>query len=423
MSPSILPVLYIMINTHQLKSGLRVVTEHNPSVSTVALNWAVPAGVATNDQDGSSVIISEMVLRGANGLSAREHNESLELLGVRKHVTCGNEYFFVSGVMLGSVFEEAFRLLSGYILNPLMPESELLACKQLCLQSLSGLADDPALQAKIALNTYHYPAPFNRTGYGDKEVLEHGTIADLSRVLQDRFLPDGSIIALSGNIQHEEAVAVIESETVDWSGTPKSILNVKKPLRGSHWIQHDSSQVHIGIAMDAPNMQDKFSLYEAIATTAFGGTTSGRLFAQVRQRRSLVYSVGAQYAASKDRSSIKIHAGTTPARAPETIEVCLDQLEELKKGITQSEFDRVVRRMKSQIVMRGESTAARASAIWADSNALSKARTLQDKLDEIDGVRLSDVNDWLAARIFGKLTLVTLGPEELRVNPDQLTQH
>ena len=110
-----------------------------------------------------------------------------------------------------------------------------------------------------------------------------------------------------------------------------------------------------------------------------------------------------------------MHAGTTPERAKETIEVCLEQLSILQNGITQDEFARTIQRMKSRTVMHGESTTARASSLWGDQYALGKTRSLADKMREIDGISLENVNNWLKNRDYGKLTLVYVGPSDLNL--------
>jgi predicted Zn-dependent peptidase len=96
--------------------------------------------------------------------------------------------------------------------------------------------------------------------------------------------------------------------------------------------------------------------------------------------------------------------------------VCLDQLKELRSGITRDEFDRAVLRMKSRTVMCGESTPSRASMLWSDHHAFGISKTLDDRMREIDAVTYESVNEWLAARVFNCGTLVTLGPNEITVD-------
>ena len=68
--------------------------------------------------------------------------------------------------------------------------------------------------------------------------------------------------------------------------------------------------------------------------------------------------------------------------------------------------------MKSRLVMSGESTSARANAVWSDFHALGRGRTLQERLEQIDAVKLGDVNDWLRNRSFGQMSAVSIGPEQ-----------
>ena len=123
----------------------------------------------------------------------------------------------------------------------------------------------------------------------------------------------------------------------------------------------------------------------------FGGVSSGRLFTEVRQKRSLCYSVHASYQSSKENATTRVHAGTTPERAAETIDVILDQLALLRKGITEEEFQRTATRLRAGTVMGGESTAARARSLLGDQYALGRTRTLQERLDELSTVTYCEV--------------------------------
>ena len=109
-----------------LDNGLIIGGEQRVGVQTVALHLAVPAGIATNDNDGESAVLAELVQRGASGLSALEHQHALERLGVRKHVSCGKEFIFVSAVMLASKLDAAFPLIYS-IFSRCIPSSNAIA--------------------------------------------------------------------------------------------------------------------------------------------------------------------------------------------------------------------------------------------------------------------------------------------------------
>jgi predicted Zn-dependent peptidase len=408
------------IQQHQFDSGLRVITESIPGTKTVAVNWAVPSGVATNQHDGDSVVLAELVQRGVSGLCAKEHNDALDSLGVRRQVSCGIEFFRVSAVMLGCHFTQGIPLIGAYLLNPELPPDGLDACKSLCLQSIQSLEDDPSHLVGVALNQHHLPSPFNRSAYGSVREIESATIERLREVHTSSFVPDGSILVVAGDIHHDEVVACIGDIVASWEGTQNTIETIGCTSRGIHWIQRDTNQVHLAFAFDGPSAIDENVLHEAVAISVFGGATSGRLFTQVRQRRSLCYSVSAQFAPARERSVIRMRAGTTPERAKETVEVCLHQLNKLREGITQEEFARTIQRMKSQTVMHGEATTARASALWGDQYAIGRTRSLTERVEEIDSISYVKVNSWLKNRDFGDLTLVYVGPEDLELDANAL---
>lgn len=397
-----------------------MITQYIPNVKSVALNWGVRAGVAMNSNDGESVLLAELIQRGVHDFDAKQHNDALDAIGVNRHVSCGVEYLRVSSVMLGNRLSEALPLLGAYLLNPLLPEEHLSPCKSLCLQSIQSLADNPSHLATVELNAHHLPAPYNRSAYGTEDCIESATIEQLRGVYQQRFIPNDSILVIAGEVNHKKVVEEIDNLVSTWDSGNQLHIQSTSSDRGFHWVKQDTSQVHLSFAFDAPNANDDHSIIESVAISVFGGATSGRLFTQVRQRRSLCYSVSAQYAPAKQRSTVRMHAGTTPERADETVQVCLEQLSELKRGITQEEFTRTIQRMKSRTVMHGESTTARASALWGDQYALGKTRSLADRLQEIEAVKFDEVNDWLSQREYGKLTCIAVGPTTINFDSPDL---
>ena len=77
-----------------LDNGLHLITEHVPDVRTAALEWLVPAGVATNEHDGDSVLLTELMFRGAGGLSDKEHTQAVRHAwnSPRHHLRCTPSY-------------------------------------------------------------------------------------------------------------------------------------------------------------------------------------------------------------------------------------------------------------------------------------------------------------------------------------------
>jgi predicted Zn-dependent peptidase len=169
------------------------------------------------------------------------------------------------------------------------------------------------------------------------------------------------------------------------------------------------------MAFDAPPEKDRNSLVERLAMGVLSGSTSGRLFTEVRQKRSLCYSVGASYRAGRDTGMISLYAGTTPERAQETLDVCRSEIERMKSGVTQAEFNRAVTGLKSHQIMQGESTPARAAALVYDQFRVGRARTLEEVAAAVDAISIERLNQYIAGREFGEFTTVSIGPAPLNV--------
>jgi predicted Zn-dependent peptidase len=173
------------------------------------------------------------------------------------------------------------------------------------------------------------------------------------------------------------------------------------------------------LAYDAPPERDKHSMTERLAIAVLSGSTSGRLFTEVRQKRSLCYSVGASYRAGRDTGMVSLYAGTTPERAQETLDVCREEIERIKSGVTHAEFNRAVVGLKSHQIMQGESTPARAAALVYDQFRLGRARTLEEVAAVIDSITIEQLNQYIASRQFGEFTVVSIGPAKLETSKRQ----
>jgi predicted Zn-dependent peptidase len=109
------------------------------------------------------------------------------------------------------------------------------------------------------------------------------------------------------------------------------------------------------------------------------------------------------------------YAGTSNERAQQTLDQFLIELNRLSDGITAEELARAKTGLKSSTIMSGESTSARAGAIAHDCFVRGRLRTIDEIIQTIDAVTLEQVNDYLANNRPGDITLVIVGPKELKL--------
>jgi predicted Zn-dependent peptidase len=415
------------ILTRSLSCGMPLIIEPIDGVRSVGLSWLLRAGSAVDlpEREGASALYGELLLRGAGDLDSRAHADALDRLGAGRSADVGTFHVKVGASMIAERLPEVLPLLADMVLRPRMDAESVEPARDMALQALESLADDPQERALIAARARHQPAPINRSGLGTPEGLAALTRDELVRGWRAAARPGGAIMSIAGAVDPGAIIPLIESLLGAWTGEAASIrLGAAAPRGYAHEVDQ-SNQVQVILLHDAPAEDDPSCLLERIVINTLSGGMSGRLFTEVREKRGLCYSVSAGYATDRVPAGVPgggygrvlAYVGTTPERAQESLDVLHAELERINTPagrITESEFARAVIGMKSRLVFSGESTSARAGALAGDFHRLGRPRSLDQMAAAIDRITLDQVNAYLAGRKLGRLTIQTLGPAPLK---------
>lgn len=412
------------IVTRTLACGMPLVVERLSGVRSAALTWILPAGYAFEPDErlGLSAMWAELLLRGAGPRASREHADAVDRLGASRSASNGPLTLAISSVALGERLVEALPLLVDMVRAPRFDADAIGPARDLCLQAIESLRDDPQERAVLACRARHYPAPINRSSLGSAEGLGALTRDEIASEWRRLARPGGSYVAVAGAVDADQVAESLDGLLAGWSGsTAEPALRGSAP-RGYGHEPDETNQVQIVVMHDAPadglvgGREGDEALLEKVAVAVLSGGMSGRLFTEVREKRGLCYSVSAGYRGDKGYGSVIAYVGTTPERASESLKVLVSELERINTPagrVTRDEFERAVVGMKSGLVMSGESTSARAGALAGDLRRLGCARSLGEMSRRIDAITLDQLNGYLASRRLGTLTVQTLGPRAL----------
>jgi predicted Zn-dependent peptidase len=144
-----------------------------------------------------------------------------------------------------------------------------------------------------------------------------------------------------------------------------------------------------------------------------GGSSYSRLFQEVREKRGLAYAVQARFDALEVTGMYRVYVGTSAERAHESIEVIMEELKKVEEsGLSEDELTLAKTRLKSQLLMRSESTSSRMVANLRSWFFEETLRSLQDVKDRIERVRTEDVLRLTQTLgITRNLAAVAMGPE------------
>ena len=403
--------------TQPLANGLMLLGQPMDNVSSAAMAMLVPAG-ASHDPDGlegAAYVATEWRLRGAAQRDSRQLNDALDSLGIDHDESVLSAHLEFSMAQLGANLPQAIELLADIVLRPRFEDDTFDPCRDLTLQDLASLEDEPARKCNILLRERFFPYPLGRNILGSEQSLAAMT-PQAVRSHCTKIAPHDAILAVAGNFDWPKFVEMAKRSFGDWSAKAPAKVNTKPIAGGLLHVKKDSAQQHIALAHNAVPMGDARSYQALMAEKVLSGGMSGRLFTEVREKRGLVYHVSTRYASMKSHAGFFTYAGTRPQVAQETLDVTVGELKRLSEGISHEEMTRARTQLKSALVMQGESTVARAHTLAADWYHLNRLRGLHEISAAVDNVTASDVIDYLRQFPAGNFTILTVGPEELDIS-------
>ncbi len=411
------------ITTTTLACGMPLLVETTPGVRSASVCWLLPVGAATDPENrqGLSTMLSELMLRGAGDLRSRQQADALDRLGISRGTEVGGYYLRLSATMLGEKALDALPLLCDIVVRPRLDEESIEPVRDLSLQALAGLKDQPQERASMLLSLRHNPPPFNRSGMGTEDGLAAITRNDLAGHWGRYVLPRRAILAIAGAVDPGRIAERLDALLTGWSGAGPELVWGPSTTRGGYHHETDqTNQVQILLAHEAPREADRDARLERVVSSVLSGGSAARLFTEVRERRALCYAVSSSYGGEKHWGRVTGYVGTTPDKAQQSLDVMAAELARLRQpagAITADELHRAIVGLKSRLVFSGESTGARAAALALDQHRLGRARELAEVAAEAASVQLPEVNEYLTRRTAGPLTIVTLGPTALTPPP------
>lgn len=400
---------------HQFDNGLVLLGDRLGHVVSTAINIALPAGSSRDGQKlaGAGTVLTDWLFRGAGDRDSRQLNDALDSLGCHHDEHIQSTFLQLTASQIHQQLRQVLGIYADILLRPGLEAKTFGPCRELALQDLLSLEEEPTRKCNMRLRERFYPAPLGVSAMGTEQSLTALTSRSLRSHALKHINPHGAIMTVAGRFEWEEVLGWVTELLGAWKGKPLKPITLGPVVGGVGVEEKPTSQMQISLAYPAPMAGDPHYYPMRVAEMVLSGGMSGRLFTEVREKRGLVYHVGARYQGVKQAAGIFVYAGTAPARAQQTLEVTVAELRRLAKGVSPEELARSKTQLKSALIMQGESTAARAGGLVADWHLLGRLRSLEEIAAAIDAVTQEDILACLAAYPARNITAYILGPEKL----------
>lgn len=402
----------------ELSSGVRIVTEAVPSVRSVSLGYWIGTGSRgeSDAQAGFSHLIEHLLFKGTAKYRSLEIDQIFDGMGAELNAGTGKETTSVYSRVIDEHLDLAFDVMSDMVFRPAFDDVD--SEREVILEEIAMYEDDPQDKVFDVLGTAVFgDHPLGRSIIGAADVVA-GTPIEAIRAFHDtRYVASNVVIAAAGAVDHDQLVELAAARVPD--GGRSADAPAAPPAPGprsavAQFERKETEQYHVclggtGIARDD---ERRFAL--RVLDTIFGGTSSSRLFQEVRERRGLAYAVYSFTAQFSDTGQIGLYVGTRGDNLAPAAEVVARELERLRRDpASAEELARAKENLKGRVVLSLESTGARMNKLGSALLNGTPLLSVDEVVEQIDAVTLDTVAE-LAEELFApeRLSVAGIGPDE-----------
>ncbi|MHC4295682.1 MAG: M16 family metallopeptidase [Planctomycetota bacterium] len=402
---------------HVLKNGMVLLGEPMEAVESVAFGFMLPAGAAHLPEgcSGAASVIADWIFRGAGDRDSRQLSDALDGLGLVRGRTVNSSHITIGAALEAGNLAEALDLHADIILRPALKADQFEPARQLAVDEVLALDDDPRQKVMIKLREQFYPSPLGRSALGEISELKALTAATSEQIIRENFDLSQTIFSVAGKYDFDAICRQIERLFEIEQQQGERLVELTPSTGEYTHIENDGAQVHIGLMTGTvtPTHEDYYNA--RVAVSVLSGGMSARLFTEVREKRGLCYAIGARYHCLKQAAGMMCYAGTTPDKAQETYDCVVAEFNRLSEGIDEEEIARAKVGLKSSLILQSESSSSRAGAIGSDQYILGRVRGLDEIKERIEQTSVDSVLAFLRSNKFEDFTVVTIGPRKLKI--------
>src|SRR3954464_1945541 len=325
-----------MFERTALPSGPRVISARLPGARSVSIAAYVLAGsrLESADEAGVAHFMEHLTFKGTAAYpSTRAISEAIEGVGGSFNAATDRESTVYWVRVPRREARRAMDVLGELIVRPILDDAEIDHERGIIIEEIRSYFDDPAEFCQILFQQAMFgTGPLGREICGDEagiRALPRQTIRDFWQTL---YRPANTVIALAGDLEHDEAVALAASAFGTGNGAaPRWCAAPELPAGERVMIgRRDTNQAQLSIGVPALPRDDPRTWTLALLNAILGDGMSSRLFLAVREEGGLAYDISSGLVEYADAGALEVSAGVDPAQLRDAITAILGELARMR---------------------------------------------------------------------------------------------
>ncbi|MFQ5904295.1 MAG: M16 family metallopeptidase [Candidatus Binatia bacterium] len=329
-----------------LENGLVLLTSEQRDLPMVNFNLLIEAGSRYDPQgrEGLANLTARLLTYGTRGRTALQISETLDFIGARLSTGCSEDLATVSLTLLKKDLDTGLNLLAEVLTASVFPSEEIKRQKQSVIASIKAKRENPRHIAHRKFVEALFPqSPYGRPIEGRENSVKRIERASLVEFYGRFYRPNRAILAVVGDISHQEMVERLSKAFRSWEKSPSTKEPPLSPSPGPAGfirINRDLTQANIIIGHEGvPRGHPDYYAIRVMNYILGGGGFSSRLMNSIRNERGLAYSVYSLFYSEKYVGTFQVAMQTKNETAEEAILIAKEEIRRIREqGVSEEEL-------------------------------------------------------------------------------------
>jgi len=397
-----------------LPNGLRVITEHMPSIQSAAIGCWVDTGSRDEKppEAGASHFLEHLLFKGSEDWSARRIAETLDGIGARHNAFTSKEYTCFWTRTRDADIPLGIEVLGEMLQRPSFRQDEIDSERHVVLEEINMNEDDPTDVAhEQFIEAIWEGHPLAPPILGTPESIKAMSRDVVAGYWGTRYGPHSTVIAVAGNLP-ENILEMITDAFGSWEGSAHERGAIRPTVESRAKVRtKDTEQAHLILGSPSIVRDDDRRFALTIADHVLGGGMSSRLFREIRETRGLAYAVHSFRMPFLDAGASAVYVGTTPSQTDEVLRIVRSEMDRvMADGITDEELARAKGHIKGSLALGLEDANSRMNRLGRTELTGMEHLSVDETVERISAVDNDDVKAAANVAYAGPYVLGAVGP-------------
>ena len=320
----------------ELPSGGVLLIKEERAVPLVALRAAWQGGLRAEDASnaGINMLLARLVSKGTQTRGPERLVREMETMGGSIGGNAGRNSFGLRAEFLSRHLREGFDIFAEAIAAPAFDPEEVQRERTLQIDELRSREDNPAGVAFLLFGeTLYRRHPYRFDTLGTESSVARLEPGILSRYRAQQYPPGALTISVVGDVDPAEVREQVLRRFTSAPGARAPIAPIQEePPEAPRFAvkKLDKAQAHLVLGFPGARLSDAARWPLEVLSAVLSGQ-GGRLFVELRDKRSLAYSVTSFSMEGLDPGYFAVYIGCGPGKVQEALDGIRNELKRVRE--------------------------------------------------------------------------------------------